>query len=325
MSHKAFALLCSNEGTVTEVIENCPFCPDEGASLLSIIDDGSREKMLDLICGLASNEDTVEAEIDLNMGGNTETFHLKGISTEKGLLFLAAMDGYRLGELCEFLDRSHPWLASIPGFPVKGMKEKVSQSSLYDEINRLNSELVDLQRELARKNAELERFYTEVRELSVTDDLTGVLNRRGFFERSRQEEERYLRYGRPLSAVMFDIDDFKRVNDDLGHSAGDAVLGRVARRLAAELRGVDILGRYGGDEFAILLPETKTDGAMVVATRLLKVVEEPIDVGKKDVTVTVSVGIACMDSVNDSLESLLKASDQALHRAKSDGGNRVSK
>lgn len=168
------------------------------------------------------------------------------------------------------------------------------------------------------------QLHAEVQELAVTDALTGIYNRRGFCELGSREVERSARYARPLTAIMLDIDDFKVVNDSFGHAFGDRVLREVVDICCQNVRTVDIIGRYGGDEFAILLPETDMFTAAKVADRLRDRVEALaityIDV---EASVTISLGIAKLTPETQYLEGLLARADSAMYAAKGSGKNRV--
>ena len=164
------------------------------------------------------------------------------------------------------------------------------------------------------------------REMSTIDGLTRLTNRRSFIERSESEFERARRADlKGISCIMIDIDHFKRINDTLGHPAGDAVLVQTAGLLLDSARPYDEVGRYGGEEFAVLLPETTLEVATMVAERLRqKIADHEIVVGRKKVRVTASFGVACfpgdgIETIND----LLKAADKALYEAKYGGRNRV--
>ncbi|MGE0357777.1 MAG: diguanylate cyclase [Burkholderiales bacterium] len=157
-----------------------------------------------------------------------------------------------------------------------------------------------------------------------TDSLTGLANRRRFFEMAEAELARARRYDAPLSMLMLDIDHFKEVNDTHGHRAGDRVLQSLARTCLGVLRNVDVVGRVGGEEFAILLPETGLEGARDVAERLREAVERSAVARDEGVPlrITVSVGVAVLsEGVN--LDTLLSQSDAALYDAKHRGRNRV--
>ncbi|MBG0776283.1 MAG: diguanylate cyclase [Desulfovibrionaceae bacterium] len=170
-----------------------------------------------------------------------------------------------------------------------------------------------------------ERKETErrLKEMAATDGLTGLFNRRHFLEVADAELKRARRFGNPLALLMFDVDHFKRVNDTLGHAAGDAVLRRMAVVCTRVLRTVDVVGRIGGEEFAALLPETGADAAREVAERLRGAVEaEEVEHGATVVRCTVSVGVAALVADAD-VDALLKRADTALYRAKESGRNRV--
>lgn len=169
------------------------------------------------------------------------------------------------------------------------------------------------------------RLFDEVQRLAVTDDLTGLRNRRGFFEVARREVERSERTGRPLSALMLDIDGFKRVNDTYGHAIGDEVLRHLAERCRHAVRDIDIVGRYGGEEFAIVLPETDLKTAKEIAERVRSSIgDEPFDTEVGPLPIRVSVGLALLgDGPGQSVEKLLDEADTAMYLAKQSGGDAV--
>jgi len=167
-------------------------------------------------------------------------------------------------------------------------------------------------------------LYAEVQRLATTDTLTGLLNRRRFFELGGLEIDRFQRFGRPLSAIMLDVDNLKQTNDTYGHATGDRLLQSLADRCRANLRRVDILGRYGGDEFAILLPETGVDLAHDVAERIRQSLEnDKIWTEQGLVTTSASLGVATAMPKTINLAELLARADTALYLAKQRGRNRV--
>jgi diguanylate cyclase (GGDEF)-like protein len=167
-------------------------------------------------------------------------------------------------------------------------------------------------------------LYEEVKRLSTTDDLTGVANRRRLFEQGEIEYSRSRRYDHQLSVVMIDVDHFKRVNDTHGHAVGDEVLREIADRCRAGVRAIDSVGRYGGEEFAIILPESDLEAAEIVAERLRAAVERtPVVTADGPVPVTISGGFATLDEATASFEELIKEADRQLYRAKSEGRNRI--
>lgn len=152
-----------------------------------------------------------------------------------------------------------------------------------------------------------------------TDFLTGFLNKRALRNLLIVELERIIRYGKPMSVIFLDVDNFKSYNDTFGHVAGDIVLQKTAEIIKNSIRLVDVAGRYGGEEFVIILPGTPAEGALAVAERIRKTIESYPFPRRK---VTVSMGVASAQK-NDSLDSLLIRADQACYQAKMQGKNRV--
>lgn len=169
------------------------------------------------------------------------------------------------------------------------------------------------------------RLFQEVQSLALTDSLTGLQNRRSLFELGRVEFARAKRMKRSFCCMMLDLDHFKRINDDYGHLIGDHVLQEFAKRCAHSVREVDLVGRYGGEELIILLPETDGKTSMQVAERLRKTIAAtPIKVFDKEISVTVSIGVATQDQNTTDLETLIARADQAMYIAKHKGRNRVA-
>ena len=174
-------------------------------------------------------------------------------------------------------------------------------------------------------SARLETAEARIRELAVTDELTGLRNRRHVNQRLADELARARRYGDAVSCVIFDVDQFKHVNDAFGHDAGDAVLRALSAAAQAECRQSDVLGRWGGEEFLLILPGTGAEGAAAIAARLREVVEAlrvPHD--GRELGATASFGVAtAAPGGREGVEELLKRADAALYRAKGAGRNRV--
>ena len=174
---------------------------------------------------------------------------------------------------------------------------------------------------IAIDNAQL---FAKVQHMATIDELTQLHNRRSFFDMAKHEFERAQRYDHLISAIMLDIDHFKKVNDTYGHAVGDEVLRVVAQRCKQQTREFDILGRYGGEEFAIILPQTSLSAATQVAERLRQsVAKHPIVIKDGHITVTISLGVAQANKATPTLDSLLDEADKALFLAKEAGRNRV--
>ncbi|NTV36071.1 MAG: diguanylate cyclase, partial [Anaerolineaceae bacterium] len=169
------------------------------------------------------------------------------------------------------------------------------------------------------------QLYEEIQQLAITDDLTGVLNRRGLFTQGAHETERSLRFSRPLCALMLDIDHFKFVNDRYGHPAGDQILKQLAGKCRKCIREVDVLGRYGGEEFVILLLECEIDKAEKIAERIRAAIEAThFQSTNEEISITISIGVAAMKPEIKDFEKLVSLADQALYQAKQKGRNNVA-
>ena len=171
---------------------------------------------------------------------------------------------------------------------------------------------------------EIEKLRADLARLAMIDPLTAILNRRAFMLEYERELSRCVREKTGLALAIFDLDHFKDVNDTHGHLVGDKVLRRVADTLRASLRGHDVIGRYGGEEFALLMPGADTAAALAGTERArLAVGERPIQVGSLRIPITVSAGVAADGSAGADWESLLRRADAALYEAKRSGRNRV--
>lgn len=178
---------------------------------------------------------------------------------------------------------------------------------------------------IIRDMTELKALHAELENQAHVDGLTGLANRRRFMELAELEHARAVRYGNSLSVLMMDIDHFKAVNDTYGHKSGDLVLQKLAKVCHQAVREFDIIGRLGGEEFAILLPETGGDKALEVAQRLrqaIAVSRVPLGPARR-VSITASIGVATLTDRSKKLDSLLNDADKALYEAKRAGRNKV--
>jgi len=229
-------------------------------------------------------------------------------------------------EILKNLSISYPGLISIPlhlGTRQLGVLNLVMAPDAVftgDEIRLLQTVGDQLSAAIERA-----RLYESAELMATVDSLTGLINRRYFFQLSQKEFERSSRYQFPVSILMIDIDLFKRVNDHFGHLIGDQVLSRIGQCFRAILRSSDVVGRYGGEEFVVLMPETNLQNAMTIAERLrISVTNHPFATDKGDISLTISIGVACKETHSEeSLETVLENADQALLRAKQNGRNKV--
>lgn len=179
-----------------------------------------------------------------------------------------------------------------------------------------------------RTTKELKRVV-ELEQETITDPLLGIFNRRFLDRRLQEEMLRAQRHGLPLSLMLLDIDFFKKVNDTWGHQNGDIVLKHLAKLLVDTLRQTDLVARFGGEEFVLLLPHTQQGDARMLAERLRRTVEQaPVlittsDDGYQELRVTISIGLSCMQQEGDSCCDMLERADKALYQAKQTGRNRV--
>ena len=228
------------------------------------------------------------------------------------------------------LPSGHPFIKGFLGVPII-LNDKViggiyaankNGEGYFTEEDEGLLLMFALQAATAIENA---RLYAKTEELATTDGLTGLLNRRAIMEKLTEEAARSSRYKHYFSLILIDIDHFKLVNDTYGHPAGDAVLKSLAQILKKQTRTVDIVGRYGGEEFTVILPEINSAGAKLVGERIRNTVSKmlfPLPDGNK-IGLTVSMGIACFPGCGNDIERLIERTDTALYLAKNAGRNRV--
>jgi diguanylate cyclase (GGDEF)-like protein/PAS domain S-box-containing protein len=236
---------------------------------------------------------------------------------------LYAAEGVAVGTLCvadtepRSLSPSQTKALAILSHQVQARME------LRSERTKLLRSLEDNHRlttELKRSNQVLERTNLQLEQLATTDALTGILNRRGFVDRVSAEFSDSLRKRRTMSLLVMDVDDFKKRNDQFGHTAGDEALRHVGQTLRTVLRAGDSAARIGGEEFAIILPETTLNEACIVANRVKNLLESS---GEENLPrITLSIGITCIESTTADWEALYSQADRAMYEAKRNGKNR---
>jgi diguanylate cyclase (GGDEF)-like protein len=217
--------------------------------------------------------------------------------------------------------------ATVEPHPGSGSEEVGAMmgafSRILGRIEEQGSEINDFAQRLEAAYKELELNNARLKEYSFKDEVTGLYNRRFYSIRLEEEVSRYRRFNHPVSVVLVDLDGFKDVNDELGHGAGDDTLRDMADILLKYSRGINVICRYGGDEFAVLLVETSKAGARLYADRIRQVLAtHPFAHGRR---ITASFGIASLpEDVAPGADDLMRAADEALYAAKRAGKNRVS-
>ena len=206
--------------------------------------------------------------------------------------------------------------------------EDVSISAIIDSKNIITHFVAVKENITARKEAEekIRHLNAGLEQLAMTDYLTNLYNRRYFMQRGDEEFKRARRNKQPLSLLMLDIDEFKSINDGYGHEAGDLALQQAAAALKSGLREIDILGRMGGEEFAVLLPNTMLHDAVLLAERIQQIIAgtsfEMLGASLA-ITITISIGVAVMTDEMSGIDDILRNADEAMYRAKRNDGNCV--
>lgn len=278
--------------------------------------DPARIAGLEAFCGLANLSEEVFCIRDCRQ----EAYFARepAVTGSPGVAFLAGAplsdpEGKRFGTLClidtkprDFTPAQMQMLSSFAGL--------ISQDICLRSAGRY----------AVRDLIEAEREKCDLYDLAVTDPLTKALNRRAFFRFAEREVTRASRHGTPLSVILFDIDHFKRVNDVHGHGAGDDVLVRLTRLVSENIRDQDLLGRLGGEEFALVLPQTAPDAAHSLANRLREKVRNlRFDSPEGAFGVTISLGLSAPDGADQDILKALDRADKALYRAKRLGRDRA--
>lgn len=229
-----------------------------------------------------------------------------------------------------FQEAPHDHIRSWLGVPLIAQEKIIGLLAIdSSEANHFTEEDINIASEFANQVAvalENARIFEETQSQAITDSLTGLYNRRGLSELGKVEFARSVRGDNPFSAIMIDLDRFKKVNDAYGHAAGDQVLCEYANRCKSCVREIDYIGRYGGEEIVILLPDTSMNASLAVAERLrVAIANTPIRLSEgQELNITASLGVACKDENITSLETLIARADQAMYAAKHKGRNQVA-
>jgi diguanylate cyclase (GGDEF)-like protein/PAS domain S-box-containing protein len=231
---------------------------------------------------------------------------------------------FSFGNFCFFSQKLHGYLfpfksTSYVGSEFEYMQQSCAMGPLRDENNEIKYLFIYVQ-----DVSEVAVYEQKLVELNMIDGLTGIYNR-GFMDTKLNEEYiRHKRYSRPFSIIMFDIDHFKKVNDQYGHQCGDFILKSVSSRISVAIRNIDFLFRYGGEEFCCVLPETNLEGAELVAERFRKaIMDMENNFNGAVIKITISIGVADLRIDTESPDALIQQADEALYRAKRGGRNKI--
>jgi diguanylate cyclase (GGDEF)-like protein/PAS domain S-box-containing protein len=261
---------------------------------------------------LANETDLLPAKLDQLVGSLVE----KVIPPQVAVMMMDAIRQAILTGKIQIIEYEIPVIAG-------GRRWFEGRVTLMEKDEAGHSKVVFVATEISERI----QLYQEVQRLANEDVLTSCFNRRHFMVLATQEIHRAMRYKRPLSLLMLDIDHFKGFNDRYGHQIGDQLLCYLVNLCQKQLRSVDILGRYGGEEFVVVMPETTADGALQAAERLRAKIEKMvIDTSEGKLSVTVSIGLTSLERGFDqsqTLDMLIKRADQALYAAKAAGRNCV--
>ncbi|WP_426153697.1 diguanylate cyclase [Pseudomonas sp. DC3000-4b1] len=215
--------------------------------------------------------------------------------------------------------------------PITGSEPFMYQNTTLFPLRSINNQVEHIclviydVTEVATNRRQLQMVNAQLQKLSSTDRLTGLYNRGHWEEALKHEYARHSRYGNDCTLIMFDIDHFKQVNDTYGHPGGDRVIQRVADMVREHVRDSDICGRYGGEEFALLLPDTDKEGGQILAERLRASIEETVvEHDGKLIRFTISLGVADLQRPAADHQELIERADQALYTSKRSGRNRVT-
>jgi len=271
---------------------------------------------------------------DQRMPGMQGTELLARIGAKKPLISLIILTAYtETQEILEAINRAEIYRYVVKPWDNRELISTIQQAVDHHRLLKRNQELIqnlrekeqELERLVESRTAQLREANEKLNELAMTDPLTKVLNRRAMFQKMEEEIERSKRYRHPLAAAMIDVDHFKLFNDREGHLCGDEALRRIAQAFSSSIRRTDILCRYGGEEFLLMMPETSMDAAVEICERLRVAIEKMEFQGQKNSSCcfTISVGVSGFYKDGGTAESLIQAADRALYEAKQSGRNRV--
>jgi len=304
--------------TIVDFATKITKCP---AGSLAVLDEKSGEMVLSASKGF-SNDFHMVKRWKLRSGGLTSH-----ILNQKLPVVISDMKKYKSFNNQLLLDEKIKSIIAAP-LTVEGkiigilyVDDYVEREYTSDDINSLS--LISTYAALAIERTKL---LEETKLMAITDGLTGLLNQKTFFQRLNEEIERAVRYNHPVSLITFDIDYFKNYNDSHGHMVGNEALVKISNLIKDQVRHIDVFARTGGEEFAIIIPETDKEEALAFAERMRKSIEESEFKGEEDQPnkkLTISIGVAGLPTDSHDGLDLMDKADQALYEAKHEGRNKV--
>ena len=228
-------------------------------------------------------------------------------------------------ENCQFLKNPPENIPEVFVFTLQDKRGQMGYLALEGIDDKDQEKIIILGHQFALALRRV-NLYRELEKIAITDSLTEVRTRRHWMERLTEEIKRSRAQKIKMSILMMDVDHFKTFNDQYGHLTGDQILRKIAKILKENLREIDIAGRYGGEEFCVLLPDTDFEGAQYAAERIRQAIEKSvIEAYDNTVKATVSIGLATFPKDGQTLEELIEKADQSLYQAKQTGRNRVGR
>ncbi|ACK65209.1 response regulator receiver modulated diguanylate cyclase [Rippkaea orientalis PCC 8801] len=302
-----------------------PFKPEE--FLILVVDDISKNVQL-----LIEILDTVGYATTFAIGGKQALERVKSVKPDLILLDLMMPEINGL-EVCKIL-KSDEATANIPILFLTASNDKEHLIKAFEQgaVDYVTKPFkvpellarVKTHVELKQVQKQLQEACQTMKKLADTDELTGIANRRCLLEFAQREFQRSLRYGTPFCLLMIDVDHFKNINDKYGHPNGDKAIQWVVEIIKLGLREVDFFGRFGGEEFIVVLPQTALGGALEVAERIREAIaSQPLTLEQDTVTLTASIGVATYTGEDKTVVGMIQRADKSLYQAKAKGRNQV--
>lgn len=335
------AVVCDLDGVIMRVAhdqlgiaERCA----PGSSFRELFDQGSTQKASDFLQAVQSEGAAFDWQLCIVIQGKIELLHCMGFCDSRQLWIILAhnqVEAARVLDEMTLIQNEQTGMLRAALKYASRAAQSTKDESQFEELTRLYNDLGRIQRELSQRNAELEILRTKLEAkqselleanakldaLATLDGLTGIANRRTFQARLELECARATRYQLPMGLLLLDVDHFKSLNDTFGHQAGDDILKILGRILASTPRNTDLAARFGGEEFALILVNTNRIDAEAAAERLRARIEAELWPHR---AVTVSIGVASIQSDTASAVELIEQADKALYQSKAKGRNRAT-